>query len=544
MKLRLLPLFIALFIQVSDVYAAYDEGQKDVAAGFVNDYVEVDSVDTVTHSILHPFAIYGASIAANASTSGKFAPYYVMSRDNGLTTQADGIRADLYLYRPLSTESRFSYGFGIDAAAELTKSTGYDRYTFGEGWSVRQLCPAPVILQELYGEVKYRGVFLTLGMQEYNRSLFDNDLNSGDIVMSDNARPIPQLRIGFIDFQDIPFTNGWARIQGEVAYGKFTDNSWLRSHYNYYNSFITTGAWMQYSRLYLQSNPAKPFSVIVGMQHAAQFGGTWQQWDKGELVSSRKQKLSFKSFWNAFLPSGSNASGIEGEKYKEGNHLGSWDIKLRYRFSDDSYLTAYAQLPWEDGSGIGKLNGFDGVWGLQYTFPFYRHWLRHILVEYIDFTNQSGPMHWAPGDFPGTQIPGQATGADDYYNNYMYNGWANYGMSIGSPFIKSPIYNTDGYLRFTDNRVRGFHFGARGSLSDFIEWRLLLSYRTSWGTPMIPQLRKLHDTSMRIDCRWQLPSVPALSFLAGIAFDAGKLYGNNFGGILTVNYSGEIFTRR
>ncbi len=36
---------------------------------------------------------------------------------------------------------------------------------------------------------------------------------------------------------------------------------------------------------------------------------------------------------------------------------------------------------------------------------------------------------------------GNADGADNYYNNTWYNGYASYGMGIGSPMFPSPIYN-------------------------------------------------------------------------------------------------------
>lgn len=486
---------------------------------------------------LKPFALYGASTRITLSTSGKFAPYYIASNRNGITTQADAFQARAFIYRPLYTDTRFSYGFGADFIGGWTKGTDYARYSASEGWISRSLHQPAFWIQDLYAEVKYRGVFLTVGQKENDRSIFDNDLNSGDLVMSDNARPIPQVRVGFINFQDIPFTQGWVQIQGEVAYGKFVDNQWLRDHYNRYNSFITTGAWMQYSRCYFRTNPAQPFSVTVGMQHAAQFGGKWQIWEKGEMRTEHDPNLKFKDFWNAFLPW--KGSGKDG--YYSGNHLGSWDLKARYRFRDGSELTGYLQSPWEDGSGIGKLNGWDGVWGLHYRFGYGRTWLHNIVAEYIDFTNQSGPMHWAPGDFPGTGIGGEATGADDYYNNYMYNGWANYGMSLGSPFVKSPVYNTDGYMRFTDNRVRGFHVGADGALSRSVGWRVLFSYRTSWGTPFIPRIEKLHDTSMLAEARWRVPGQKHLEILGALAFDAGKLYGDNFGGYITLRYLGFIF---
>lgn len=552
MKFQLKTSFIAasLILSGTATAAARHTNAKDSVTGLMEqvilsmaaDSLCVDcSVQMPWSNESRPFAVYGAAARVNLSTSGDFAPYYVMSNRNGLTTQADGVQARAFIYRPLYRENRFSYGFGADVVGGWTKGTEYARYSPDSGWGYRNLHQPAFWIQDLYGEVKYRGVFLTAGLKENNRSIFDNDLNSGDIVMSNNARPVPQIRVGFIDFQNIPLTQGWVQIQGEVAYGKFIDSDWLRDHYNRYNSFVTTGAFMQYSRLYLRSNPDKPFSVTVGMQHATQFGGKWQIWEKGEVVATHKEKLKFKDWFNAFLPTGGDSdSDIQGESFMKGNHLGSWDIKARYRFTDGSELTAYAQLPWEDGSGIGKLNGFDGVWGLHYRLPHYTLWLRNIVAEYIDFTNQSGPMHWAPGDFPGTNIPGEATGADDYYNNFMYNGWANYGMAMGSPFVKSPIYNTDGYMRFTDNRVRGFHIGADGSINANLDWRVLFSYRTSWGTPMIPQLRKLHDTSMLAECRWQMPGNPHLSLLGALAFDAGKLYGNNFGGYVTLRYIGLI----
>lgn len=492
-----------------------------------------------------PFAYYGGSISLNSSTSGDFAPYYIMSNNEGLTVQAQALQATAYFERPLTLSRRFEYGFGVSIAGTWSCGTDYARYIAEQGWTKRDLHYPGFIIHNLYGTVKYRGVYASIGAKPHTSTLFHDALGSGDIVLSDNARPIPQISIGFVDFQEIPFTNKWVQIKGEVSYGKFLDNSWLKSHYNYFNSFITTGAWMQYSNIYFRSNPDKPFSATIGIQHATQFGGTWQQWDKGELKYSHKEKLSFKSFWNAFIPGKGGGSNIEGENFVEGNHLGSYDIELQYRFSNNSTLRAYAQLPWEDGSGMGKLNGFDGVWGLEYKFPrsVSNGVIKSLLAEYIDFTNQSGPMHWAPGDFPGTQIPGQATGADDYYNNFMYNGWTNYGMALGSPFVKSPVYNTDGYLRFTDNRVRGFQIGAKGFIGANLEWIAKFSYRTSWGTPMIPQIEKLHDTSMLLGCDWRIPQVKGLLLSGKVAFDAGKLYGNNFGAYLSLSYKGHLFTR-
>ena len=139
-------------------------------------------------------------------------------------------------------------------------------------------------------------------MRDYNRSIFSNATSSGDIVLGENARGIPQARIGFENFVNVPLTRGWLQIQGEIAYGKFADKNWLEGHYNRYNWYVTTGVWFHYKRLYLRSNPAQPLSVTFGMQHAAQFGGSQQCYSKGVLTQTNESKVKIKDFFDVFIP--------------------------------------------------------------------------------------------------------------------------------------------------------------------------------------------------------------------------------------------------
>ena len=64
-------------------------------------------------------------------------------------------------------------------------------------------------------------------MKERGSALLNDILTSGDVVESGNARPVPQLRAGFVDFQNVPLTDGWLQIQGELGYGKFADGGWM-----------------------------------------------------------------------------------------------------------------------------------------------------------------------------------------------------------------------------------------------------------------------------------------------------------------------------
>lgn len=473
---------------------------------------------------------YRAEVTGNAG-NGSFAPYYMASNNFGILTQPYSALARVSAWRGMEMDKRFSYGFGVDALAGYASSSPYLRYVPAESkFTPVRRHPANVWLQQLYAEVKYRGVFITAGLKETGSALLNDRLSSGDITWSANSRPMPGVRAGFHGFENIPFTNGWVQINGEFFYGKPTDNDWLTERYNEYNSFVTTGRWINYKRVYFRTKPSQPFSLTIGMQAAAQFGGTQVNYENGVRGKTIVASASFKDFFQMLIPG-------KDDDYWSGNHLGSWDIVGRYRMKSGHEIKLYLQSPWEDGSGIGKLNGFDGLWGIEYKSPC-RSVVSGAVIEYLDFTNQSGPLHWDPIDMAGTTITDQATGADSYYNNYFYNGYAYYGMSQGTPFLMSPLYNLDGYMRYVDTRVRGFHAAVEGSVSGSVDYRAMVSYRISYGDSYVPRLKKARDTSWMIEARWNMPHINGMSLKGQVAMDRGDMYGNNFGVLLSLSYNG------
>lgn len=485
---------------------------------------------------------YSGELFGNAG-DGKFAPYFMMANNGGVLTQAKTVGVRAKAWKEMDLSRRFTYSFGADVVAGHASSVGYLRYDAGkEGFVTDYRRPAAIWLQQLYAEVKFRGVYLSAGMKERKSPLLNPELGSGDFIESNNARPIPQVRAGFIDFQNIPFTNGWVQIQGELAYGKYTHNKWLEDHYNYYSTSVTTGVWMHYKRLYLRTKPSKPFSVTVGMQVAMQFGGDARSYSKGILTGESSYDTTLKEFWYAFThqshPDGDYSAGDT--QYRFGNTVGAWDFVARYRLKEGSELKAYFQWPYEDGSGIGKLNGFDGIWGLEYQNKDKKGIVSGAVIEYVDFTNQSGPLHWAPNDHSGTEMKNEATGADSYYDNFRYNSFMNYGLSQGTPFIPSIIYNTDGYMNVTDNRLRGFHMGVSGYVYEPLRYRLLLSYRKSWGSYGYPRWDTAHDTSVMLEGIYSFKQVKGLDLKGQLAIDRGNLLGNNFGVLLSLSYNGAL----
>lgn len=475
---------------------------------------------------------YFASIVGQGS-SKSLAPYMLGSWNQGRYVEGSGIWQEAGISKRLDMSRRFDWSAGVSYLAGVGSKTSHDRWNENtESWETNDVRRSAFRLTELYGQLKYRAVYLTLGMKNTKSGIVDDHLSSGDLVRSNNSAPIPGVAAGFLDFQNIPFTNGWVQIDGEIMYGKMTDNGFKQSEFNYYTGVQALNLYYNYKRCYFRTNPNKRFHVTVGMQAAAVFGGTSYSYKKGSLLHTEHRGFKFADIFKMFFP-------MEGgEDYYAGNHLGSWDLKAVYRFRDESRLNAYFEWPWEDGSGIGKMNGWDGLWGLQYDFA-KNGIVNKVAVEYLDFTNQSGPIHFDPEDNPDSPLTGHAQGADSYYNNDYYGPYSYYGMSIGTPFLVSPIYNSNGMLAFLHNRARGFHAAIEGNPIPRLSYRLMVGYETAGGYGRVPAYKKSNSTSGMIEAKFQpAVKIPELEIGLRMAFDKGSLRGDNFGAQLQVAYHG------
>lgn len=478
---------------------------------------------------------YSATALGNAS-SGDFAPYFIGSLNGGRIVRKASALADLEVKVDVDRTRRFSWGAVAEVIAGFSSANSYEYWNGAENaWTSRSNRPAPVWIQQLYGEVKFRGVFLRAGQKDHHSAILDERLSSGDLTRSSNARGIPGAEIGFIDFQDIPFTNGWVQIDGVIEYGKFTDNGFSRKQYNHYSWLLAADMYYTYKRCYFRTKPSMPFSITIGMQTAGQFGGSTVYYEKGVMYKLDKRGFRFGDIFKMFFPVQGN-----GNNFYEGNSLGSWDFKARYRLRNGDEISFAFEWPWEDGSGIGRMNGLDGLWGLYYTSP-RRSIVNGAAIEWLDFRNHSGPIHWAPGDFPGTTLGGEATGGDNYFNNDTYGAYANYGMAIATPFLVSPIYNLNGYPAFMYNRARGVHLALTGCIGPSIDYVVKYSWQQAWGMGRTPRAYSLLDNSMLFDVNWDAAAVlKGFSVKAELAFDAGSLRGNNFGLMVGIRYSGAF----
>ncbi|MDE6631524.1 MAG: hypothetical protein K2K23_00840, partial [Muribaculaceae bacterium] len=146
---------------------------------------------------------YYVSVTAQAS-SRSLAPYMLGSWNEGRYVEGSGIWQEAGIVRPLDMSKRFSWSVGFGYMAGIGTKTDYDRWNEDSGtWSTHGVGRSAFRVTELFGQLKYRSAFLTVG-QKYSRArIVDDRLSSGDLTRSNNASPIPGVGAGFVDFQDI-----------------------------------------------------------------------------------------------------------------------------------------------------------------------------------------------------------------------------------------------------------------------------------------------------------------------------------------------------
>jgi len=161
-------------------------------------------------------------------------------------------------------------------------------------------------------------------------------------------------------------------------------------------------------------------------------------------------------------------------------------------------------------------------------------WLNRIVVEYLYTKYQSGPVYHDHSPYISTHLSGQ----DDYYNHHLYTGWQHWGQVMGNPLYRSPLYNDDGNIRVTNNRFVAWHVGLSGQPLAPLHYRLLATYQTGLGTYADPLPDRQHNLSVLGEASWQFPR--GWQVRGGIAFDRGRLLGDNFGVQLSIIKSGIL----
>ena len=384
-----------------------------------------------------------------------------------------------------------------------------------------------VSIQQAYADLRYRAVHISIGQKERWGELRNPRLSTGALTESGNARPIPQVRIELPRYACI--LRNWLYIRGHIAYGRFTDGNWQQD-FAAANTVHSTGVRYHSKAGFLRigNEEAFPLTAEMGLHMATQFGGNCYN-SRNIAGNNHKNPTRLKDYLMAFIPtSGDSQYDGSDQANVAGNVLGSWlgaltwnSKEWKLRVSYEHMFDGHSQMFWEYGLWTEQLLGIE----LELKRS---RWVKSILIEYFNLKNQSGPVYHDST----SKIPDQISCKDNNYNHGGYPGWFNYGMTIGSPLCTSPVYNKDNVLVCYNNRVEAFHFGIEGKPLEWLGYRALLTKSNNWGSYSKP----FKDIKTNCSGLVELTFMPnrLWSIMTSFALDKGELYGNNYGGMITI----------
>lgn len=198
---------------------------------------------------------------------------------------------------------------------------------------------------------------ILIGSKEIDSPLLNQQLSSGGLTWSGNARPIPQVWIGLPEYvQVLPRL----ALKAEMSYGWFTDNKYQRKQvgedywytksikYHHKSGFLRIGV------------PQGKWQLDLGMSLDVQFGGYKSAgMDAGDLGNS------WKDYFKVFIPSRGDDSSPEGEQIAyQGNFMGSEHIRMTYRHEDFPSaliwrIITMISVEWENSTDLMVYGGLN-----------------------------------------------------------------------------------------------------------------------------------------------------------------------------------------
>lgn len=462
-------------------------------------------------------------------SSGNFAPLWLSSNRQGVVSpyansayERIGYQHDFYFGKPNENhEGTEDKDWHIQAAADIMLS---------------QNAQQKFSIHQLYGEISYKKVSLTIGQKERQIDLRNNSLTSGGLSQGINAQPIPEV-LGSVDYFSIPFCNHWWKWRGRIGYGKTTDGNWQKNWVADINSNRYTSNYLYCERMIgwkIGDEERFPLVFEPSLQMMTQFGGTTynvagRNHDDASVPIVHAE--NFNAFWHAFWPMGSNDETDGNMPNSAGNTLGSYNFAVSW-ITDTWKIRGYFERIFEDQSMLTVQYGiFDHLAGIDIDLP-ENPYVTSILVEHMSTKDQAGPVYHDKSP----NIPESYTGIDNYYNHHLYPGWQNYGMTIGNPLLTSPIYNSNHDLHFYNNRVRALHIGVNGQPNDWLSWGVIATFTRNWGTYAQPYDDVRNQQYFLTEISILPRHIPDWQFTFGIGYDHGDLenIGNSVGAQLTI----------
>jgi hypothetical protein len=471
---------------------------------------------------------YKAETFVSAAT-GEHTPFWMVNHNWG-TVSADA--NNFYLRGGIFHEQKLNKDWSFDAGMDVIAG---NKANYGNAW-----------IQQLYGRINWKIFRLDAGMREDYTALFDPYLSSGNMTRSNNARPLPQIQAGIPEFRLVPYTRGQFFIKGELSVGKYLDGKWQEQVARPYMASYVQNVLSHYKEIFfrfgdMENRHKQQFTF--GMTQEVQWGGEFYNAHTDEVSLNRyyeyfPKRHGLREFIAICLAQGGDGGASAMDRvFISGSQWGSYIFKYDYKWSENSFLSAYLEHFFEDGTGMGFFNYPDNLYGLSFHSN-EKTWLSGAVAEVLYTKHQSGPVHIAVAldQEHREEYFFYSTGNDNYYNNEEYRqGPSHFGKSTGTPLLLSPEYNNDGSLNFQNNRVIAYHLGLEGYLHPSLQYRLLLSYGQGWGRYYQPFTSVREGFASQLELIYTCPKSDGLSFRLVTGYDNGEFFGGNtFGGSLAV----------
>ncbi|MEL7834111.1 capsule assembly Wzi family protein [Fodinibius sp. N2] len=343
---------------------------------------------------------------------------------------------------------------GLRLDKKLRNSRFFD-YGIGTNFVGRGSLNSDVFFNELYAEAKIGILHLYSGKKNWQDGIWSSELSLGSMIWSGNSATMPKVMAFIPEYTSVPFTNGWIAFRGYWGHGWFGKNRYVEDTY------------LHEKALYVRLLQDKfPVNGHLGLIHNVQWGGTHPR--LGDLPDGTGD------YWRIVTGrAGESGTSPEGEVLNAlGNTLGAYEARLDI-YLNNVDLKAYRQFFIETGPNVRFRSPWDGQWGLQVNIKGKTSgWLKTFLWEHLNTKRQNAKS-------------GEAIGADNYYNNFIYqNGWTYKDRIIGSPLIGLGTVNER--KKIVNNIIVAHHFGFEGTPpigfgNNLIEYQLKVTYSRNYG---------------------------------------------------------------
>ncbi len=322
---------------------------------------------------------------------------------------------------------------------------------------------------------------------------------NGNIVRSLDYRPYPMIRLSTSGFVPFLFAQKWLRFKAEYDEGLLHDNR------------IVYHPHLHHKSLEVQFLTGKSFHLTAGMDHYVFWGGT--------LADGTKLPDGLKDYFRYILGRSGNSDFPETDQINvAGNQLGAYLFSVEKDF-EQFRLQVRISHPFEDKSGMRLNNVQDNLYTL-----FIQRKKNHALIDalLLEFIYSKDQSRISPGN--------HRRPADNYFNHGIYKtGFSYHGYSLGIPLFFPVVKNEEGTITgFENTRISAFHTGAKGCLSQQLEWKALLTWSRNFGTSSSPYPSMREQCYSLLEFRWESSKYP-LCVSTHLAGDFGNLVSDQWG---------------